>query len=196
MIFLLFQMTTERTLATEQEEYIAEGIEWTDIGYVANSHIVGLIERGSYGILSILDEVCSASNYHQHSLLSHLYSNSILGDGRGSGSSTPSLASAGGLSSADEAFLDRLIERFGSGQNPFIEVCGGKGPATSSGTANTSTGSGAVQELDMDIQPTGGCTSETADAQKTASQDQCSNTNPSKTDANEPEKCLSQYSFR
>ena len=189
-------MTTERTLATEQEEYNAEGIEWTDIGYVANSHIVGLIERGSYGILSILDEVCSASNYHQHSLLSHLYSNNMLGDGRGSGSSTPSLASAGGLSSADEAFLDRLIERFGSGQNPFIEVCGGKGPLTSSGTANTSTGSGAVQELDMDIQPAVGCISDTPDAQKSTQQDQCANPNPSKTEPNEPEKCLSQYSFR
>ena len=186
-------MTTERTLAAEQEEYIAEGIEWTDIGYVANSHIVGLIERGSYGILSILDEVCSASNYHQHSLLSHLYNNSMMGDGRGSGSSTPSLASAGGLSSADEAFLDRMIERFGSGQNPFIEVCGGKGPTTSSGTANTSTGSGVVQELDMDIQPP---VADTTDAQKVSQQDQCSNTNPSKIDANEPDKCLSQYSFR
>ena len=120
----------------------------------------------------------------------------MLGDGRGSGSSTPSLASAGGLSSADEAFLDRLIERFGSGQNPFIEVSGGKGPPTSSGTANTSTGSGAVQELDMDIQPTGGCTSDTAEAQKPTPQDQCSSTNPAKTDANEPDKCLSQYSFR
>ena len=55
-------MTTEWTLASEQEEYISEAIEWTDIGYVANAHIVGLIERGSYGILSILDEICSASN--------------------------------------------------------------------------------------------------------------------------------------
>ena len=193
-------MTTERTLAVEQEEYISEGIEWTDIGYVANAHIVGLIERGSYGILSILDEVCSASNYHQHSLLSHLYSNN-LGEGRGSGSSTPSLASAGGLSSADEAFFDRLLERFGAGQNPFIEVSGGRGPITSSGTANNTTGSGAVQELDMDMQPTVGCTSDT-DPQKTPQQEQTSNTNnstnnqPQKIEINEHDKSLPQYCFR
>ena len=193
-------MTTERTLAVEQEEYISEGIEWTDIGFVANAHIVGLIERGSYGILSILDEVCSASNYHQHSLLSHLYSNN-LGEGRGSGSSTPSLASAGGLSSADEAFFDRLLERFGAGQNPFIEVSGGRGPITSSGTANKSTGSGAVQELDMDMQPTVGCTSDT-DPQKTPQQELTSNTNnsannqPQKIEINEHDKSLAQYCFR
>ena len=192
-------MTTERTLAAEQEEYISEGIEWTDIGYVANAHIVGLIERGSYGILSILDEVCSASNYHQHSLLSHLYSNN-LGEGRGSGSSTPSLASAGGLSSADEAFFDRLMERFGGGQNPFIEVSGGRGPPTSSATANTSMGPGAVQDLDMDMQPTTGCTPD-SDPQKTPQQDQCNTNNPSnnpsqKIEINEQDKNLPQYCFR
>ena len=192
-------MTTERTLAAEQEEYISEGIEWTDIGYVANAHIVGLIERGSYGILSILDEVCSASNYHQHSLLSHLYSNN-LGEGRGSGSSTPSLASAGGLSSADEAFFDRLMERFGGGQNPFIEVSGGRGPPTSSATANTSMGPGAVQDLDMDMQPTTGCTPD-SDPQKTPQQDQSNTNNPvnnpsQKIEINEQDKSLPQYCFR
>ena len=192
-------MITERTLATEQEEYISEGIEWTDIGYVANAHIVGLIERGSYGILSLLDEVCSASNYHQHSLLSQLYGNN-LGAGGGSGSSTPSLASCGGLSSADEAFFDRLIERFGAGQNPFIEVAGGRGPITSSGTTTVSTGSAAVQELDMDILPQAGCTPET-DSQKAEVQEQCggnnnSNSQQQKSQTNEQDKSLSPYCFR
>ena len=189
-------MTTERTLAAEQEEYISEGIEWTDIQYVANAHIVGLIERGSYGILSILDEVCSVN---QHSLLSHLYGNNIV-EGRGSGSSTPSIASGGGLSSADEAFFDRLIERFGAGQNPFIEVMGGRGPPTSSGTANTSTGSAAVQELDMDMPPNTACTLDT-EPPKTIRQDQCSAndcTNPQepKNETSEQDKSLLPYCFR
>ena len=193
-------MTTERTLAAEQEEYISEGIEWTDIGYVANAHIVGLIERGSYGILSLLDEICSASNYHQHSILSHLYSNN-LGAGGGSGSSTPSLASGGGLSSADEAFFDRLNERFGAGQNPFVDVAGSRGPTASS--APVSTGSALVQELDMDMLPQAGCTSDTTDPQKVEDQDQLnSGSNNSSTqqqqknETNEQDKSLSPYCFR
>ena len=201
-------MTTERTLAMEQEEYISEGIEWTDIAYVPNAHIVGLIERGSYGILSILDDVCSTSNYHSHSLLSHLYGNS-LGEGRGSGSSTPSLASGGGLSSADEAFFDRLMERFGAGQNPFIEVigenrCNHPHPSTGT-TANNSTGSTAVQgDLDMDIQPTTtACTSDSDQQQKTLQQndqpissDNVANNQPLKSDNSEQEKSLSPYCFK
>ena len=192
-------MTTERTLASEQEEYISEGIEWTDIAYNPNSHIVGLIERGSYGILSLLDEICSASNYPQHTMLSHLYNNN-LGAGGGSGSSTPSLSSFGGLSSADEAFFDRLLERFGAGQNPFVDVAGGQGATASSGTATVSTGSTVVQELDMDILPQAGCTSDT-EPQKTEEPDQCSGNNnestqQQKTETNEQDKSLFPYCFR
>jgi myosin heavy subunit len=54
---------SERSLVIEQQEYSIEGVEWTNFDSIAdNSHIVTLLERGSYGIFSILDEVCTNSN--------------------------------------------------------------------------------------------------------------------------------------
>jgi len=44
-------------LHSEQEEYSLEAIEWTQLDYFSNAGIVALIERGSYGIFSILEEV-------------------------------------------------------------------------------------------------------------------------------------------
>ena len=50
---------SERTLVIEQQEYSIEGVEWTNFGPITdNNHIVTLIERGSFGVFSILDEVC------------------------------------------------------------------------------------------------------------------------------------------
>ena len=206
-------MTTEWTLASEQEEYISEAIEWTEISYTNNSHIVGLIERGSYGILSLLDEVCSisgpGSNPHSNAIMS------IMSGGGGSGSSTPSLAS-GALSTADEAFLDRLIERFGSEQNPYVEVAvigraGGTITTSSVGvaTGSTESGAGEGQELDMDMPPPplqqGGENNPQASDQPTDEQqehtpcgDGARNYSelPQKQDVNEQDKCLPQYCFR
>ena len=49
----------ERTLVIEQQEYSIEGVEWTNFDPISdNNHIVTLIERGSFGVFSILDEVC------------------------------------------------------------------------------------------------------------------------------------------
>ena len=49
----------ERTLVIEQQEYSIEGVEWTNFDPITdNNHIVTLIERGSFGVFSILDEVC------------------------------------------------------------------------------------------------------------------------------------------
>lgn len=42
---------------SEQEEYNLEAIEWTQLDYFSNAGIVALIERGSFGIFSILEEV-------------------------------------------------------------------------------------------------------------------------------------------
>ena len=54
---------SERSLVIEQQEYSIEGVEWTNFDSIAdNSHIVTLLERGSYGVFSILDEVCTNSN--------------------------------------------------------------------------------------------------------------------------------------
>ncbi|XP_071942149.1 unconventional myosin-Ib-like isoform X2 [Antedon mediterranea] len=54
----LQQIFIELTLKEEQEEYIVEGIEWTNIEFFNNIAICDLIEKSNVGILSMLDEEC------------------------------------------------------------------------------------------------------------------------------------------
>ncbi|XP_031415387.1 unconventional myosin-Ib isoform X7 [Clupea harengus] len=54
----LQQIFIELTLREEQEEYIREGIEWTNIEYFNNAIICDLIENNQNGILAMLDEEC------------------------------------------------------------------------------------------------------------------------------------------
>ncbi|XP_053296638.1 unconventional myosin-Ib isoform X2 [Pleuronectes platessa] len=54
----LQQIFIELTLREEQEEYIREGIEWTNIEYFNNAVICNLIENNKNGILAMLDEEC------------------------------------------------------------------------------------------------------------------------------------------
>ncbi|XP_075965719.1 unconventional myosin-Ib isoform X3 [Anarhichas minor] len=54
----LQQIFIELTLREEQEEYIREGIEWTNIEYFNNAVICDLIENHQNGILAMLDEEC------------------------------------------------------------------------------------------------------------------------------------------
>uniref|UniRef100_A0A8C3A4E7 Myosin IB n=1 Tax=Cyclopterus lumpus TaxID=8103 RepID=A0A8C3A4E7_CYCLU len=54
----LQQIFIELTLREEQEEYIREGIEWTNIEYFNNAIICDLIENHQSGILAMLDEEC------------------------------------------------------------------------------------------------------------------------------------------
>ncbi|XP_056886159.1 unconventional myosin-Ib isoform X6 [Takifugu flavidus] len=54
----LQQLFIELTLREEQEEYIREGIEWTNIEYFNNAIICDLIENNQNGILAMLDEEC------------------------------------------------------------------------------------------------------------------------------------------
>ncbi|XP_026128348.1 unconventional myosin-Ib isoform X6 [Carassius auratus] len=54
----LQQIFIELTLHEEQEEYIREGIEWTNIEYFNNAIICDLIENNKNGILAMLDEEC------------------------------------------------------------------------------------------------------------------------------------------
>ncbi|KAM9365351.1 unconventional myosin-Ib isoform 2-T3 [Pholidichthys leucotaenia] len=54
----LQQLFIELTLREEQEEYIREGIEWTNIDYFNNAVICDLIENNQNGILAMLDEEC------------------------------------------------------------------------------------------------------------------------------------------
>uniref|UniRef100_A0A674NAL4 Unconventional myosin-Ib n=2 Tax=Takifugu rubripes TaxID=31033 RepID=A0A674NAL4_TAKRU len=54
----LQQLFIELTLREEQEEYIREGIEWTNIEYFNNAIICDLIENHQNGILAMLDEEC------------------------------------------------------------------------------------------------------------------------------------------
>eukprot|EP00043_Microstomoeca_roanoka_P000019 m.26308 g.26308 ORF g.26308 m.26308 type:complete len:998 (+) comp10019_c0_seq1:71-3064(+) len=52
----LQQLFIELTLKTEQDEYLAEGIEWTPIDYFNNKVICDLIENKPQGIVALLDE--------------------------------------------------------------------------------------------------------------------------------------------
>ncbi|XP_042619200.1 unconventional myosin-Ib isoform X2 [Cyprinus carpio] len=54
----LQQIFIELTLREEQEEYVREGIEWTNIEYFNNAIICDLIENNKNGILAMLDEEC------------------------------------------------------------------------------------------------------------------------------------------
>ncbi|XP_067106786.1 unconventional myosin-Ib isoform X4 [Osmerus mordax] len=54
----LQQIFIELTLREEQEEYIREDIEWTNIEYFNNAIICDLIENNQNGILAMLDEEC------------------------------------------------------------------------------------------------------------------------------------------
>ncbi|XP_072104793.1 unconventional myosin-Ib-like [Mobula birostris] len=54
----LQQLFIELTLKEEQEEYIREGIEWTQVEYFDNAIICDLIENNQKGILAMLDEEC------------------------------------------------------------------------------------------------------------------------------------------
>ncbi|XP_033098129.1 unconventional myosin-Ib-like isoform X2 [Anneissia japonica] len=54
----LQQIFIELTLKEEQEEYVVEGIEWTNIDFFNNIAICDLIEKSNLGILSMLDEEC------------------------------------------------------------------------------------------------------------------------------------------
>nr|XP_020450315.1 unconventional myosin-Ib isoform X1 [Monopterus albus] len=54
----LQQIFIELTLREEQEEYVREGIEWTNIEYFNNAVICDLIENNKNGILAMLDEEC------------------------------------------------------------------------------------------------------------------------------------------
>eukprot|EP00055_Hartaetosiga_balthica_P007144 m.24170 g.24170 ORF g.24170 m.24170 type:complete len:997 (-) comp5625_c0_seq1:1821-4811(-) len=52
----LQQLFIELTLKTEQDEYLAEGIEWKEIDYFNNKIICDLIEKTPIGIIALLDE--------------------------------------------------------------------------------------------------------------------------------------------
>ncbi|XP_034536751.1 unconventional myosin-Ie isoform X2 [Notolabrus celidotus] len=56
----LQQIFIELTLKAEQEEYVQEGIKWTQIDYFNNKIVCDLIEsKNPPGIMSILDDVCA-----------------------------------------------------------------------------------------------------------------------------------------
>jgi len=52
----LQQVFIDSLLKQEQEEYLAEGVEWTQVGFFSNAVICHLIEQGSHGIFTQLDE--------------------------------------------------------------------------------------------------------------------------------------------
>ena len=52
----LQQVFIDTLLRQEQEEYLAEGVEWTQVGFFSNAIICHLIEQGTHGIFTQLDE--------------------------------------------------------------------------------------------------------------------------------------------
>lgn len=52
----LHQSFLQNVLKFQQDLYIREGLEWTKIGFFDNEIICDLIDKPSYGILSLLDE--------------------------------------------------------------------------------------------------------------------------------------------
>ncbi|EGT37998.1 hypothetical protein CAEBREN_31713 [Caenorhabditis brenneri] len=61
----LQQIFIELTLKAEQEEYVREGIKWTEIDYFDNKIVCDLIEtKRPPGIMSLLDDTC-AQNHGQ-----------------------------------------------------------------------------------------------------------------------------------
>lgn len=61
----LQQIFIELTLKAEQEEYVREGIKWTEIEYFNNKIVCDLIEgKNPPGIMCLLDDTC-AQNHGQ-----------------------------------------------------------------------------------------------------------------------------------
>lgn len=125
----------EWTFIAEQQEYVLEGVEWTNLEHADNSQVVGIIERGSFGVLSILEEVCMSSPNLVVAQHSSSAANSAREDG-GSGTSTPSLVTV----SPDDIFLERLSERFGN--HPCVEVRPPNGGYSTNTTAQAASSGG------------------------------------------------------
>lgn len=64
----LQQLFIKLVLRTEQEEYLREGIEWTEVEYFDNAPIVNLLD-GKGGLYKLLDEACTMGNSTPESLL-------------------------------------------------------------------------------------------------------------------------------
>ncbi len=109
----------EWTLASEQQEYALEGVEWTNLAAFSldNHHVITLLERGSMGVFSALDEVCMSSH---NFVMQPPHPPSSVTNSTGtedeSGTSTPSLLTV----SPDDIFLEKLAEKLGA--HPCLEV--------------------------------------------------------------------------
>mmetsp|Transcript_26571 Transcript_26571/g.44608 ORF Transcript_26571/g.44608 Transcript_26571/m.44608 type:complete len:1023 (-) Transcript_26571:177-3245(-) len=54
----LQQVFIEKTLKSEQDEYLSEGIQWTPVKYFNNKVVCDLIEKRPNGVLKYLDDEC------------------------------------------------------------------------------------------------------------------------------------------
>ena len=95
----LQQIFVDGLLRKEQEEYLAEGVEWTQVGFFSNAVICQLIEQSSHGIFTQLDEASAPLLTRQQ---------------HGASSSNDTLL--------DEDFLDRLNSSLSS--HPHYEPTG------------------------------------------------------------------------
>ena len=169
----------EWTMVLEQQEYVLEGVEWTHLDFIDNGQVVTLLERGSFGVFSILEDVCMSSNNIVMSqppppastTTSTTASNR---DDEESGTSTPSLMTV----SPDDIFLERLAERFGS--HPCVEVK----PNTSNGGYSSNTTAPVSSE-----------DTSTPEVGATSTQTQPSSSKECETPSKLPHHCFRYYYF-
>ena len=136
----------ERTLVMEQQEYNLEGVEWTNFQPSTDNHqVVSLLERGSYGVFSILDEVCMTSN-NLMMITPASVANSTNEDE--SGTSTPSLLTL----SPDDIFLEKLAERFANHQLVEVKTTNSYSMNTTA-TASSDTTGGECSTPEVTSQP-------------------------------------------
>ena len=130
---------TEWTLVMEQQEYTTEGVEWTSMDHIKdNQAIVTLLERGSFGLFSILEEVCMSS---QNMVLQPPQPQNS--EAEESGTSTPSLMTV----SPDDIFLERLSERFASHSCVEVRPQGGYHSVSSDNTGEATEAKEAEPKL-------------------------------------------------
>lgn len=57
----LQQLFIDTSFKAEQEEYLSEGVEWTQVGFFSNAVICQLMDTPGHGMFSLLDEASGAT---------------------------------------------------------------------------------------------------------------------------------------
>ena len=60
----LQQLFIDTSFKAEQEEYLSEGVEWTQVGFFSNAVICQLMDTAGRGMFSLLDEASEGGDKH------------------------------------------------------------------------------------------------------------------------------------